>query len=558
MRHTSDRTRIQRVLAYRRVSTREQGLEGTSLEAQKTEIQRWCKANDMPDPIDYVEIQSGGEESEEKRREVQRLLGAVRPGDAVVVSKIDRFGRDMVFIVKHVRAIRKAGACFISLAESFDSRRPESEMMLGAWAMAADMERRRIQERTQGPRKLLREQGFFAEGSVPFGYKLPKDKTRRLVVDPERAKIVREAFELAANGMSILRIAQHLQQRYPGVRAFLRYWVLKTLHNPMYTGKVSKTPTRPDGYSKVIPLPGQWVDAHEPIVSADLFAVVQRALATRTKGRRSQDNSSTAHYLMRGLARCSLCKSMMTPVKRCGRRSSGYYVCNRRIMSADANGERCAHGPYLRQVDTDAHLEKEIGACLKTLQKSLARPPVQPKRPDFAKRRADVAQKRDNVLRLVAENLVTFEGATKTLRDIENELADVDAAEAEFNASLTEDTAGNRKGALAFVHQVADEWPTLTIDVRRKLLGTLAREITVGKDKSVRIVWKDAGELAVDYAIGALPELRVQVIKALPAPRMKAADLLGKARLKAESAASPHVRICWFRCAGAQPRGVPP
>jgi DNA invertase Pin-like site-specific DNA recombinase len=54
--------------------------------------------------------------------------------------------------------------------------------MLGAWAMAADMERRRIQERTQGARSLLREQGMFVEGTVPFGYKLPKDGTRRLVI----------------------------------------------------------------------------------------------------------------------------------------------------------------------------------------------------------------------------------------------------------------------------------------------------------------------------------------------------------------------------------------
>jgi hypothetical protein len=58
------------------------------------------------------------------------------------------------------------------------------------------------------------------------------------------------------------------------------------------------------------------------------------------------------------------------------------------------------------------------------------------------------------------------------------------------------------------------------------VLAGLAREITVGRDKQVRIVWKEAGELAVDYAIGSLPELRVSVMKALPAPRMTVSDLL--------------------------------
>jgi hypothetical protein len=80
------------------------------------------------------------------------------------------------------------------------------------------------------------------------------------------------------------------------------------------------------------------------------------------------------------------------------------------------------------------------------------------------------------------------------------------------------------------VEQVSDEWDALTIDVRRNVLAGLAREITVGRDKQVRIVWKEAGEVAVDYAIGALPELRVPVIQALPAPRMTVSDLLATAQ----------------------------
>src|SRR4051812_41587578 len=110
--------RINRVLAYRRVSTREQGISGTSLDAQKTEIERHCAAQGWPTPMDFVEMESGGEESESKRREATRLLAAVCPGDAVIVSKIDRFARDMVFIVKHVRGIKEKGACFVSIAES--------------------------------------------------------------------------------------------------------------------------------------------------------------------------------------------------------------------------------------------------------------------------------------------------------------------------------------------------------------------------------------------------------------------------------------------------------
>lgn len=530
MRAAGESLRILRVLAYRRVSTREQGIAGTSLDAQSTEISRYCSAHSLPNPIDHVEVESGGEESEEKRVEVMRLLAGVRAGDAVIVSKIDRFARDMVFIVKHVRAIRKRGACFISIAEAFDSRRPESEMMLGAWAMAADMERRRIQERTQGPRKLLRAQGKYVEGGVPFGYRRAVDGSRRLIIEPKEAEIVKEMFQQSANGWSTVRISKDLRKRYPGERcAFSFTWVSHALHNPIYTGKVSRTAVRPNGHTRSAPLPGEWVDAHEPIVSSDLFAIAQRGLATRLSGRKPASESSTASFLMRGVARCSFCKGAIGCIPRRGRHKSGYYVCNRRLTSSKYDSN-CPDAPYLRQDTVDESMAREVGVFLKSIKKALGRPPAQIKKPDFEKRRADVHRKRDNVLKLVAEGLVTFDAAANTLREIENELASVDAAAAEFNAALTQDTSENRRGALTFIEQVSDEWEALTIDVRRSVLSTLAREIGVGKDKHPRIVWKDAGEIAVDYAIGALPVLRAPVVKALPAPRMKVADLLETAQ----------------------------
>jgi DNA invertase Pin-like site-specific DNA recombinase len=536
MQNSSRNSRIGRVLAYRRVSTREQGVAGTSLDAQKTEITRYCAAHGFPEPMDYVEVESGGEESEEKRAEVMRLLASIRPGDAVVVSKIDRFARDMVFIVKHVRGIRKKGACFISIAEAFDSRRPESEMMLGAWAMAADMERRRIHERTQGPRKLLRAQGKYVEGGVPFGYCRAADGSRRLVVEPQGAEIVKEMFERSANGWSNVRLHKHLRGEHPGERLFSLTWVAHTLHNPIYTGKISTTAVRPNGHTGSAPLPGDWIDAHEAIISPDLFAIVQRALATRLSGRKPANESGTASFLMRGVARCAICNAAIGCIPRRGRHKSGYYVCNTRL-TASRYDKDCPQAPYLRQDTVDVYLARQVGAYLKAIRKALARPPAQVKKPDFEKRRADVRRKRDNILRLVAHGDTTFEHAANILREIETELAEVDAAAAEFDASLTQDTAENRKGALAFVDQVWDEWEALTSDVRRRVLSLLAREITVGKDKQPRIVWKDAGELAVDHAIAAFPVLRAPIVKALPPPRPGVADLLEAALGRTQSRA---------------------
>jgi hypothetical protein len=400
--------------------------------------------------------------------------------------------------------------------------------------MAADMERRRIQERTQGPRKLLRAQGKYVEGSVPFGYRRATDGSRCLVVEPHEAEIVKEMFQHSANGWSTVRISKDLRARHPGERCVFSFtWVSHALHNPVYTGKVSKVAVRPNGHTGSAPLPGEWIDAHEPIVSSDLFAIVQRGLATRLSGRKPVTESGTASFLMRGVARCAICNGAIGAIPRRGRHKSGYYVCNRRLTASKYEKD-CPDAPYLRQDTVDESLPREVATFLKSIRKALGRSPAQIKKPDFEKRRADVHRKRDNVLKLVAEEIVTFDAAANTLREIESELAGVDAAAAEFNAALTQDTSENRKGALAFIEQVSDEWDSLPIDVRRNVLSALAREIAVGKDKGPRIVWKDAGELAVDYAIGALPVLRAPAIKALPAPRVKIAELLETAQGRAE------------------------
>jgi DNA invertase Pin-like site-specific DNA recombinase len=130
--------RVTRVLAYRRVATGGQTTTGTTLEAQKKEIERYCATQGWPDPVDYVEVASSGRGAEVKRPEAMRLLAEVRAGDAVIVGQIDRFARDVKFIIKHVRSIEKKGACFVSIAESFDSRCPKSELLLGVWAMIAN------------------------------------------------------------------------------------------------------------------------------------------------------------------------------------------------------------------------------------------------------------------------------------------------------------------------------------------------------------------------------------------------------------------------------------
>jgi len=57
---------VKRFLGYRRVSTGEQGTAGTSLDGQKEELDVLAASVQSPIMLDFVEVESGAAEKEEK------------------------------------------------------------------------------------------------------------------------------------------------------------------------------------------------------------------------------------------------------------------------------------------------------------------------------------------------------------------------------------------------------------------------------------------------------------------------------------------------------------
>jgi DNA invertase Pin-like site-specific DNA recombinase len=82
------------------------------------------------------------------RPELLQMLEGLRPGDVLVVYKIDRLSRslkDMLLLLERVEA---AGAGFRSLTESIDTTTPAGRMMLQLLGVFAEFERAMIRERT--------------------------------------------------------------------------------------------------------------------------------------------------------------------------------------------------------------------------------------------------------------------------------------------------------------------------------------------------------------------------------------------------------------------------
>lgn len=98
------------------------------------------------------------------RAQLQAMLEQLRPGDTVVVWKLDRLSRSLKDLLLIMERINKAGAAFKSLTEAIDTATPAGEMLMGILGTFAQFERAMIRERTLAGLSAARAEGRIGGG----------------------------------------------------------------------------------------------------------------------------------------------------------------------------------------------------------------------------------------------------------------------------------------------------------------------------------------------------------------------------------------------------------
>ncbi len=122
----------------------------------------------------FEETASGGRWD---RPKLHKMLDQLRPGDIIVVWKLDRLSRSLKDLLVIMERIENAGAGFKSITESIDTTTPAGRMMMQMVGSFAEFEREMIRERTKAGLNAARKEGRIG-GRRP---KLSKDQQLDIV-----------------------------------------------------------------------------------------------------------------------------------------------------------------------------------------------------------------------------------------------------------------------------------------------------------------------------------------------------------------------------------------
>lgn len=297
---------------YARYSSHQQTEQ--SIEGQLRDCYQFANQKNIKIIGEYIDRAQSGRT--DNRADFQRMIkdSSKKLFDAVIVWKIDRFGRNREEIAINKVKFRKNGVSILYAKEHV----PEGPEGIILESVLEGMAEYYSANLSQNVMRGMRESALKCQSTgsaIPLGFKIGKDK--KFEIDEGKASIVRELFNLYDSGYSFADIARELNDKgYRTAKGKLfRCAVMRgILSNRKYIGEYSwKDVVIPNGIPKII--------------DDELFERVQIKL--KTKSKKMAKRNDWSEFYLTGKLFCGHCETMM--VGDSGTSQNGtsyyYYIC---------------------------------------------------------------------------------------------------------------------------------------------------------------------------------------------------------------------------------------
>lgn len=281
-----------------------------SIEGQLRVCEEYARSHDILILDTYIDRAMTG--TNDNRADFQRMIkdSGKREWNYVLVYKLDRFSRDKYATAIHKKTLKDNGVKLLSATEHIPDT-PEGiifESMLEGYAEYYSAE---LSQKVRRGMNENRQKGNFTGGFVIYGYKV---ENKKVVIDTERAEIVRYIFEQYSLGVYVKDIIDTLTAK--GVlnrgKPFARNTVYNILKNEKYSGIYHYKDQEFDNiYPQIVPM--------------EIFERVRAKMNANKYGSRSVE----VVYLLRHKLRCGYCGQPISA--ECGTSKMGevkrYYKC---------------------------------------------------------------------------------------------------------------------------------------------------------------------------------------------------------------------------------------
>ena len=297
------------------------------------------------------------------REDFKRMLRACRERriDLILCKSVSRFGRNIVDVLRTIRALRELGVGVIFEKEGVDTRTMNSELILAFHSAFSQSESESISGNVRWGLRKAYENGTIQIGPNLYGFR--KGQDGGVEIDEEKATVIRQIARWFLDGDSLHTIVDKLAQRHipspKGKDTWSTPTIRSILSNEKYKGDVllqktykpslfSDRAVRNDGALKKYYIEGVLPRILEP----DTFDRIQEELAKRGAKRPTSEKAKTpfgrysGKYALSTLVVCGQCGALY-------RRVTWYRKGERKIVwrcgTRLDNKANCTQSPTLEE-----------------------------------------------------------------------------------------------------------------------------------------------------------------------------------------------------------------
>ena len=325
----------QKFFLYTRKSTDVDDKQVLSIEAQLTELREFAKREKIYIVEKLIEKQSAKIPG---RPIFNQMLKRIEKGEAngILAWHPDRLARNSIDGGRVIYLLDTGKLQYLKFPQFWFEDTPQGKFML---SIAFGQSKYFVDSLSENTKRGLRQKVRRGEypSLAPVGY-LNDVRTKTIVVDKKKVKVIKAAFELYSQGNSTLQNISNFLAHHGilsrGEKRIHKDRIKFILSNPFYYGHFRYAGEIHEGI-------------HKPIIAKKLFDKVQEVL--RQRGRPHKKERIPKAFI--GFIRCGECGMMITAEIQ---KEHVYYRCTKKHKTINCNQ------PYIREEELNRQLSEMI------------------------------------------------------------------------------------------------------------------------------------------------------------------------------------------------------